>query len=109
MPTASMKAISTSTWRRALVSSITLPPSLMTVTLSRKRRIQPIASMSVSAFWIASCNAALSQTAGETLRETTHLTQFRGGGQRAEGTGRGLTIVARAKRKPPERGIAFAI
>ena len=40
MPTVSMKTMSSSRWRSASASSITLPPSLMTVTLSRNWRIQ---------------------------------------------------------------------
>ena len=43
--------------------STTLPPSLITVVVSRNLRIQPRASMSVSAFWIAFCWALL--TLGE--------------------------------------------
>ena len=54
MPTVSMNTMSTSRCRSASGSSITLPPSLMTVILSRNWRIQPIASMSKSAFSIAS-------------------------------------------------------
>ncbi len=50
IPTVSMKTMSSSTWRRAWGSSITLPPNLITVILSRNWRIQPRASIKVSAF-----------------------------------------------------------
>ena len=54
MPTVSMNTTSIKRCVSASGSSITLPPSLITVILSRKRRIQPMASIKRSAFSIAS-------------------------------------------------------
>ena len=50
MPTVSMKTMSSRRWIIARWSSMTLPPSLMTVTLPRNWRIQVRASISTSAF-----------------------------------------------------------
>ena len=56
MPTVSMKTMSSSRWIIARSSSMTLPPSLMTVILPRNWRIHPRASISTSAFCMASSN-----------------------------------------------------
>ena len=55
MPTVSMKTTSSRRWTKAFGSSMTLPPSLITVILSRNWRIHVRASSSTSAFWMASC------------------------------------------------------
>ena len=60
--------MSISRWRSESGCSTTLPPSLMTVVVSRNLRIQPRASMSVSAFWIAFCWALLTEGEAGTSR-----------------------------------------
>src|SRR6185437_5090707 len=77
MPTVRMKMMSSSKCRSALGSSITLPPILMTVVLSRKRRIHSSASISTSAFSTAVYNGLLqSPTPGGEAPTATLLIEF---------------------------------
>ncbi len=64
MPTVSMKTMSSRRCLRCCSSSMTLPPSLITVTLPRNWRIQVSASMSTSAFFSASSMVGFSLSGG---------------------------------------------
>ena len=63
MPTVSMKMMSSSRWVIDRGSSITLPPSLMTVILPRNWRIQVMASIRILALKTASSSGGQFRTA----------------------------------------------